>query len=443
MSTQTETRDTMQAFLDDFEALAPKLASREPSWLQEIRKEALSRFTQLGFPSSKQEEWRFTNIRPILERPYLRPGGSSTFPQADLERFEVDGLDSYRLVFINGFLSPEHSALAGLPQGVIVTELAEAAEKHGELLEPHFAKLGSYENKPFAALNTALMTGGALVYVPMGAQLKKPVQLLYLTNAEEGLIATYPRTLIVASANSELTVIESYAGLADQRYLTNAVTEIVAGENAQAHVCRFHRESEQAFHLSNTQCLLSRDAQLTHHNVIFGGRITRNDIDAVLNGENINCTLNGLYMGRDDQLIDNHTNLIHEKPHCNSWEMYKGILNDKSQGIFKGKIFVQKDAQKTDAKQTSQGLLLSENAGIHAMPQLEIYADDVKCTHGATTGRLDEKAIFYARSRGIPEKAARALLTYAFASELIDLVPNDAVQEELRSLLKERLPFEA
>lgn len=444
MKTQMDQQELKQQYLSDFRELEQQVSNHEPVWLHEIRKEAIQRFDEMGFPHNKQEEWRFTNIKPLLSQSFARSSQAGDFPVELQDRYLVSKLDSHRLVFINGVYVPERSEIDELPEGVVVCHLAEAISQHGDLLEPHFARLGTYDDKPFAALNTGLMLDGAFVYVPKGVQIDKPIQVLYLTNTEGGeSLVTHPRTLIVAGPMAEFTVIENFAGVPGQQYWTNAVTEIIGGENCRAHVVKFQRESEEAYHVSNTQSLLSRDAHVTHHNIIFGGQLVRNDIDAVLNGENVECVLNGLYMGRDGQLIDNHTNLMHEKPHCNSWEMYKGILDDQSQGIFKGKIFVQKDAQITDAKQTSQGLLLSEKAGLHAMPQLEIYADDVKCTHGATTGRLDEKALFYARSRGLSAKAARFLLTYAFASEIIEQVPSEPLQEELHQLLLERLPFEA
>lgn len=441
MSIQTESQESLQAVLSDFQSHQQQVSGTEPVWLSEIRKEAIQRFEEMGYPHAKQEEWRFTNIRPITSKAFHRAATAEVSDDA-WNSVAFSGLDTWTLAFINGRFVAGRSSIEGLPDGVVVSNLADALQNHADLVEPHMARLGSYEDKPFAAINTALMQDGAFVYIPKGVSLEKPIQLLYYTTPGDSASVTFPRNLIVAASQSESMILENIAGTAGSEYLTNSVNEIVVGDGATVQWIKLQRESESAYHLSSTQSLLGSDSNLIHHNFIFGGSIVRNDIDSTLDGENTECTLNGLYMGRDSQLIDNHTNLRHEKPNCNSWEMYKGILGDKSHGIFKGRIFVQKDAQKTDAKQTSQGLLLSPDANLLGMPQLEIYADDVKCTHGATTGRLEEKALFYCQTRGIPKARARILLTHAFAAELINQVPIEPLRETITALLDERLAFD-
>lgn len=437
--TSTELQEAKTPYQAAFEALSKNITGQEPAWLSEIRKHAIDRFDELGFPTTRQEEWRFTNIRSLAAQAFTAADEVSAYPDDAFGAVSIPAQDAYRLVFVNGFFSAERSNLDGIPSNIKIGTLASALENEPTLIEPHLARLGSYEDNPFAALNTAMMRDGAVIFVPQGAVLDKPVHLIYLSNATGGAVVSYPRSLVIAGNNSQFNVIETFAGTGET-YFTNAVTEIVAGENVNVHLVRLQREEETAYHISTTKALLAKDAVVKHHNICYGAALTRNSIDAVLDAEGIDCTLNGLVLTEGKQHVDNQTTLFHEKPHCHSWEMYKSILNDEAQSIFKGKIFVQKDAQKTDAKQNSQSLLMSDKASAHAMPQLEIYADDVKCTHGATTGRLNEEAIFYAQARGIPKPQARAMLTYAFAKEVVEEIPLEAVREELDKMISRRLP---
>lgn len=435
----TELQEAKAPYQAAFEALSNTVTGQEPAWLSEIRKEAFTRFNEMGFPTTRQEEWRFTNIRALAAQQFSSADAEASYPQDAFEAASIPEQDAYRLVFVNGFFSTELSNLNDIPANIKIGSLASALAGDPAAVEPHLARSGSYETNAFAALNTAMMRDGAVVFVPQGAVLDKPVHLIYLTNASEGAVVSYPRTLVIAGNNSEFNVIESFAGIG-VTYFTNAVTEIVVGENVKVHLVRLQREEETAYHISTTKALLAKDAVVKHHNVCYGAALARNSIDALLDAEGIDCTLNGLVLTHGKQHVDNQTTLFHEKPHCHSWEMYKSILDDEAQSVFKGKIFVQQDAQKTDAKQNSQGLLLSDKAVVHAMPQLEIYADDVKCTHGATTGRLNEQAIFYAQARGISKEQARAMLTYAYAKEVVDEIPMEAVREVLDALISNRLP---
>ncbi len=436
--TTTEFQEAKALYKAAFEFLCKKVTGNEPAWLSEIRKQAFNKFDELGFPTTRQEEWRFTSVRELASQTFVAPGEAGEYDSEALKSVSIPAQDAYRLVFVNGFFSTELSDLADIPANIKIGALSSALETDPGMVEPHLARLGSYETNAFAALNTAMMRDGAVIFVPKGAVLDKPVHLIYLTNAANSQVVSYPRTLIIAGNNSEFNVIESFAGQGEA-YFTNAVTEVVAGEGVNVHIVRLQREAQDAYHISTTKSLLSKDAVVTHHNICYGAALTRNSIDATLDAEGIDCTLNGLVLTEGGQHVDNQTTLFHEKPHCHSWEMYKSILNDDSQSIFKGKIFVQKDAQKTDAKQNSQSLLLSDKASAHAMPQLEIYADDVKCTHGATTGRLNQDAIFYAQARGITKHQAWAMLTYAFAKEVVDGIPLEAVREEIDAMISRRL----
>ncbi|MGH7429263.1 MAG: Fe-S cluster assembly protein SufD, partial [Candidatus Methylomirabilaceae bacterium] len=343
-------------------------------------------------------------------------------------------------VFVNGRYSPQLSSFRSLSKGVTAGSLAAALETDPTSLEPHLTRYARHEEHPFVALNTAFIEDGAFVHVPKGQVLNEPIHLLYVSTAGGTPGVSHPRNLIVVDDESQAMVVESYVGLGRDVYFTNAVTEIVGGRNTVIDYCKLERESEGAFHIATLQARLDRNSTFTSHAIDLGGALVRNDLNAVLAAEGVECTLNGLYMTKGQQHVDNHTRIDHVKPHCNSRELYKGVLDGRSRGVFNGKIYVHKDAQKTDAKQTNKNLLLSENAVINTKPQLEIYADDVKCTHGSTIGQIDQDALFYLRSRGIGRQTARSLLTYAFASEMINRIRIAPIRVQLETLLVTRLP---
>jgi len=310
------------------------------------------------------------------------------------------------------------------------------------LVDPYFTRCAAFDRHAFTALNTALTEDGAFVYIPTGAVVPDPIHVLYFSTSATPIV-THPRTIVVVGDNSQVKLVETYGGPAAETYFTNAVTEIVGGERSLVEHYRVQRESFSAHHVSSTHIYLEKAAVFSQQNIVLGGGLVRNDIGAVLDAEGIECTVNGLYLGHGRRLIDNHTAIVHAKPHCVSHEIYKGMLDDHSRGVFNGKIFVRPDAQKTDAKQTNQVLLLSDHATINTKPQLEIYADDVKCTHGATVGQLDEESLFYLRARGIGHEQARAMLIHAFASDIIDRVTIEPLREALESQLLEQLPKDA
>jgi Fe-S cluster assembly protein SufD len=320
-----------------------------------------------------------------------------------------------------------------------VTSLAAALAADSPLLQKHLGRYAQDETNPFAALNTAFFQDGAFVHIAPGKVLEAPIHLLFISTLTEAGSTAHPRNLIIAGASSQATVLESYVSTVDAPYFTNAVTELVLDEGAVVEHCKFQDESRSAFHLAAIHAQLARKSNLTSHSIATGARLSRNSIRTILAGEGVECVLNGLYLTHDDQLADHHMVVEHAQPHCNSHEYYNGILDGRSKGVFHGRILVRQAAQKTDAKQTNKNLLLSEDATIDTKPQLEIYADDVKCTHGATIGQLNEESIFYLRARGIGVDTARQMLIHAFAGEIIERIRHRPARDELDRLIWERL----
>jgi Fe-S cluster assembly protein SufD len=429
-----EVTEEKNIYLNNFEQFERELGEVGGSWLHRLRKAALKRFVELGFPGTRNEEWKFTNVAPIAKIPFKMGGSYETNDFASEEvRHAALGVDvGNRLVFVDGRYSPELSRLPSLP---FVASLEAAFTSRPRSIEPHLGRYAKYQDQAFTALNTAFTRDGAFISIPKGAVVDEPIYLLFVTTrAGEGSVS-HPRNLILAGANSRATIVERYMGLQDEVYFTNAVTEIVAAADCVVDYYKLQLESEEAFHIATTQVHQERGSKVTSHYISMGGALVRNDVNVVLDAEHCECTLNGLYMANGQQHMDSHTLIDHAKPYCTSHELYKGILDGKAHGVFNGKIFVRQDAQKTDAKQTNQTLLLSDNAVINTKPQLEIYADDVKCTHGATIGQIQDDALFYLRSRGIGLEAARSLMTYAFANEIIGRIKINSIRAELEDIL--------
>jgi Fe-S cluster assembly protein SufD len=408
-----------------------------PQWLSDLRTTGITHFTELGFPTLRQEEWIFTNVKPIQELSFL-PATAPTSSAPAVEEFLHAEVDGPRLVFVDGHLSHSLSHFTDLPTGAIVTNLASALESHSELVEKHLGHYAKTDESGFSALNTAFIQDGAFIYLPKGAILEHPIQVLFVATDGDANTVTL-RNLIVAEPTSACKIIESYHSIGEHAVFTNVVTEVLVDESAQVEHCKFQDQNEESFHIATIQAQLGKASNFTSHSISTGSRIARNNINFVLNGEGIDCTLNGLYVVGNRQVVDHHTLADHALPHCDSHEFYHGILGGKSRGVFNGKIFVREDAQKTDAKQSSRAILLSDTATLNAKPQLEIYADDVKCTHGATVGQLNREAVFYCRSRGIDEASARRLLTHAFAGEIIERISMEPVRDRLESILWDRL----
>ncbi len=409
-------------------------------WLSALRRESIASFQKLGFPTVRDEEWKYTDITPaanLATLPVFKSelNGAATQISQNLPFGEILG---HRLTFVNGHFAPELSRLKNLPEGAFVSNLATELANQNEVLQEHFGKTIDAQNETFAALNTAFAQDGAFIKIGSNLELETPIHLLFLAHGE-GIGVSHPRNLFLIGDNSSATIIETFASTGDTVNFTNAITEIVAGRGARVEHIKVQSESEKAFHIGSMQISAARDSNVRSHCVNFGGRLVRNNATAVMGDENCEVTLNGLVVGKDNQHIDNHTSMDHAMPHCQSHENYVHVLDDHSNGVFNGKIFVRLDAQKTDAKQSNRTLLLSRDAQINAKPQLEIFADDVKCTHGATIGQLDDAALFYLRARGIPEKQSRAILIRAFANASLDGLPVEDLREKLEGILATRL----
>jgi Fe-S cluster assembly protein SufD len=414
-------------------------ARREPGRLAALRRAAIARFTETGFPSPKSEAWKFTNPAPLAGGVFAE-APEVAVTAAQVEPFLYPGCAA--LVFVNGRFAPALSRAGGLPDALLAGSLREAiAEQPARL-----AELGAHVDtvgQPLSALNTALFEDGALVWVPKGLAVESPIQLLYLAAGgaqRSAPFVVFPRTLVVAGEASQLTLIESYAALGDAAYWTCAATEIVAGENANVDHYKSQRESLRALHTAAQETVLQRGAQVSSHAFSLGAALARHDVHGLLAGEGADANLNGLYMVRGDQHCDTHMKVDHRAAHCASHELYKGVLDGRARAVFDGLIHVHRGAQKTDAKQTNRNLLLSRDALVNTNPQLLIFADDVKCTHGSTVGELDQDAVFYLRSRGIGVEAATSLLTYAFAHDVVERIRVESLRQDLESFLFAWLP---
>jgi Fe-S cluster assembly protein SufD len=415
--------------------------AKQPAWLFPRRKAGMAHFAELGFPTLQQEDWRFTNVTPIAQLPFkpVFSARSEGISAKTLSQFTFATLRGARLVFVDGCFAQELSVVRPLPSGVKVGSLAAALAADGGLLQKHLSRYAETEDNAFAALNTAFFVDGAFIHLPAGQAVEEPIQLLFISTGREDGAAAHPRNLIIAEKNSQGTIIENYVGLGTAASLTNAVTEIVAGDGARLEHIKFQDESLAAFHVATLHAELGRASNVIAHSFVTGARLSRYNLRTRLAGEGLECVLNGLYLTRRDQLADHHMIVEHAQPHCASHEYFNGILDDKSKGVFHGRILVRPEAQKTDAKQTNKNLLLSDDATVDTKPQLEIYADDVKCTHGATVGQLNEESIFYLRARGIGLETARRMLIHAFAGEIIDRVRCDDARAELDGLVWNRL----
>jgi len=437
--TVAEAQDLYSSQFDRLQALR----QTEPAWLRELRVSAFDQFRREGFPTIRDEEFRFTPVAGIANRAFepTFDGARSEPVAADLRaQVLVPGLQASEVLFANGRYSPELSSLRTLPKGVRVESLAHVLATEPELIEPYLHRFIKFEMQGFTPLNTAFAVDGAVIILPDNAVVAEPLHLVFLSQGAAPF-ATHPRVLVVAGRQSQATIVETYAGVGE--YFTNAVTEFIAAEGSHIDHYRVQRESLSASHISSMHVHLDRAATFSSHAIILGGGLARNDVNAVLDGEGINCTLNGLYLVDGKRLVDTHTTIDHAKPHCESHELYKGILDQQGRGVFNGKIFVRQDAQKTDAKQTNKVLLLSDEATINTKPQLEIFADDVKCTHGATIGQLSAEQMFYLRARGIGKAEAQAILIHAFASDIVERIQVEPLRDQLEQVLLSRLPLEA
>jgi len=424
----------IETYLKGFEEIASNGGSAAPDWARSLRLSAITRFEALGFPTTKNEDWHFTSVAPIAEREFdlLAPPAHGV-TAAQLEPFTFGATDWHTLVFVNGRYDASLSSAKALPDGVTLLPLKRAYEELPLLVEQYLGKVAAYEGQTFTALNTAFLDDGAVLHVAREVEVAQPIHLLFVSDASAGAGTSQPHNLIVLDRFAKATVIESYAGLGNGAYFTNVVTEAVVGDGATLTHLKLQRESAKAYHVGTVDVRQARDSHLVSFSFATGAALSRTNIYTELRGEGCGATLNGLYLGDGEQHIDHQTRIEHVEPNCYSREHYKGILDGSAHGVFNGKVFVHPAAQKTDGKQTNNTLLLSEKAQIDTKPQLEIFADDVKCTHGATVGRLDETSLFYMKSRGIDARTARELLTYAFAADVLETIEQVEVREALEA----------
>jgi Fe-S cluster assembly protein SufD len=415
-------------------ALSTVAGSPAPELLKDLRARGRESFATLGLPSRRQEEWRFTGLKGIEGGVFETP--AAVAPRIDVTAWRVS--DARLLVFVDGIFAPDVSEIGDLPDGVVVSNLVLGATSGSEAVAQHLGSLAPLEEHPFAALNSALIADGAFIHVPAGIELDRPIQIVFVSGSEERATLSAPRLLIVAEAGSRATVVEQHIG-AGASSLSCPVTEIVIGEKAVLDHVVVQEEYLSAHHLAVRQVKLAADSRYSAQAISLGGALARTDIGVVLEGEHAEATLDGLYLGDGNQQADTHLTVRHASPNCNSFQLYKGILAGRAKSVFNGRIIVDQDAQKTDAKQSNRNLLLSDNAVVNSNPQLEIFADDVRCTHGSTVGQLDEEAIFYLRSRGIGREDAIQLMTLAFAGEILERVPVTELRERLEKVVAERL----
>jgi len=413
-----------------------------PKWLVPVRKSAVARFADAGFPTQKDEDWRFTNVSAIKKLAFkpVYEAQEGTSLSSFKDRSLVGELDAHRLVFVDGVFSKELSNLSDSQDGVVVMDLKQAFDHDPLYLQGHLTRYSQSDQNAFTALNTAYFADGAVIRIRKNIAAERMVHLVFLSSGREEGITMHPRNLVTVENGASATIVEEYLGLGGgSPTLTNAISEFVVGENAYVEHIKIQDESLNSYHVAGIYAQLERSCRFRSHSLALGSKLSRNNIRTKLDGEGVECVLNGLYITKQDQLADHHMIVDHAKPHCDSHEYFNGILDDQSRGVFHGRILVRQEAQKTDAKQTNKNLLLSDEATANTKPQLEIYADDVKCTHGATIGQMDNEAIFYLRARGVPLAVARRMLMHAFAGEIIDRIESEPIREKLDQVVWQRL----
>lgn len=438
------------AFLSAIDAWAKARAASDPAWLAALRSEAAARFAALEFPTTRDEEWKYTSIAPLLKNAYRQetePPLEAITPQS-LAPYLVSEAQGRLLVFVNGRYSRELSDLTQLPAGVVASNFSDLPEAQVSRLRDHLGRYADPSNQVFTALNTSLIGDGAFVFFAAGRVIEEPIQLLFISaspqeNQREGQAEakgmSHPRVLIIADRGAMASVLESHISASDDVFLTNAVTEVYVSEGAMLDHYRLQAESERAFHIATTEVRQERESGYRSCAISLGAEISRHDLSVALMDEYTETWIDGLYVATGRQHVDNHTTLDHRKHHGTSHQLYKGILDDRARAVFNGKIFVREGALLVDARQLNKNLLLSNEATVNTKPQLEIFADDVKCAHGATVGQLEEDEIFYLASRGISPERARALLTYGFAEDVISRIRLDSARAKLDRLVLDKL----
>ena len=435
---------SVSSYLDAFEAFQSNGASGDPAYLISARRRAIERFGELGFPTARRgnEAWKYTDVGPLAKVPFrLKDPSSAAQPKSSwLKPFTLGKSGWPRLVFVDGLYSRELSSVPEIAGGVRISNLAEAMVTHSGVVEQHLGKLATYDENGFTALNTAFIHDGAFVHIPRNTSAEDPILLINLSSSNQQDIVSHPRTLVVGEEGSEATIIELHGGVGGGRRWANTVTEVVVGAGAKIDHYRVQRQNTRAFHIATTKAELERDSSYNSVAVDAGAGLARNNLGVLMGGEGSSTNLDGLYLVGTSQHVDNEVIIDHSSPHTTSRELYKGILDGKSRSVFHGSIIVRKDAQKVDARQADKNLLLSEQAEADTKPAFWIYADDVKCGHGAANGQLDENALFYLRCRGLDEATARQMLVRAFASEIVDKIELAPFRSYLDRVVMKVLP---
>jgi Fe-S cluster assembly protein SufD len=439
MATATKEKSV---FRETWEESQRRAASVLPAWAARRREEAFAAFERLGFPTTDAEDWKYTNVAAVARSSFAAPRGLALRPASgdDVAQFFYPEAARSRLVFPNGFLSAGLSSLGALPAGVIVTSLWEALRgEHEALLRELVGSAAASDADGFAALNASHLGEGAFVYLPDGARLDAPLHLLFVAGDADSPPLVNPRVVVVAGRDSSATIIEGYESARESAYFTNAVAEVFVGEGARVTHYKVQRESEEAYHVATTAAEIGRGGVYDLTTVTLGARLSRHGINVRMAHEGAECWVDGLYLVGASQHADTHSSIDHAAPRCTSHQLYKGILDGDARAVFNGKVFVRPGAQGTDARQTNKNLLLSPDARVDTKPQLEIYADDVKCSHGATVGQLEEEELFYLKSRGLHDDLARNLLTYGFAEELVEKIRIESIKRQLDEAILNRL----
>jgi len=441
---ETENIDLKVKLMTEFQTFENNLNGEAGSSFHRIRQDAISNFNAMGFPIKKHEEWKYTNLSPIFKHNFKQAFEltGSTLSKEDIENFIIKSSGINLLVFVNGQFDKSLSSIVTDIEKAFIGSFSEAKNKFGKIIEDHFAKYADYKTHSLVALNTAFAKDGAFVYVKKDGEVKEPVHILNISDARNENYFLQPRNLIIVDEGASVNVIEDYYTIGGKHSFTNVVTEIFCGKNSRVEHYKIQNDGDNSYHIGTSQVLQEKDSRFSNTTVSWGGSVTRNDLNSVFNDTNTECHFFGLYLLTGKQHVDNHTLADHKMPHCYSNELYKGILDDRSTGVFNGKIMVREDAQKTNAYQSNNNILLSDDATIYSKPQLEIFADDVKCSHGATSGQLSEEEMFYLRSRGIGEDQARTILLHAYARDVIDSVKVGELKDILVKKLEKKLKKE-
>lgn len=432
---------TKNWYIDNFKKLESKLNGETKTEFHKIRKDAIEVFQRLDFPTLKNEEWKYTSVSPILNYGFTPEMKSDdNIDSIHINDFKIKGLDSHTIVLLNGKFRQDLSSTKDLHAGTIISGFGKALKENNLIIKDYFNKYLKNENG-FVALNTAYSYDGVFIFIPDNVVIENPIQIINLTGSDNEQVLSQPRNLIIAGKNSSASIIDTYFSTSKNETFTNNITEIFAGEGSNVKFIKIQNENDKSYHISRTQAEQKRNSVYTTYTITTGGSLVRNDNNVLLNDEGCETHFFGLYLTDGKQHVDNHTLIDHVKPHCVSNELYKGVLNDSSTGVFNGKVYVRPDAQKTNAYQSNKNILLTKEASVDTKPQLEIYADDVRCTHGATVGQLDDESVFYLRSRGIPKEEAIRVLIRAFADDIFENISSEPLHEHIQKLIFEKLRF--